>query len=155
MNENIIENKYKLMEGQLLECHTKVLVLAINEEGNIVIISSYIKKLDEWILEMPNGDVLFKELPMDAATRIMITEAGVYAENIEPIGIYNPKSSEIDIIYLFVASQFTDIKNHLGMDFDKYLVCMTPDRLGKLIEEGVFCQEPGIKAFTNFYFSAK
>ncbi len=155
MRENYIEKKCELMEGQLLECHTKVLVLALDSDGNIIVVSAYRHLIEEWTLELPSGDMLFREQPQDAAIRVLLTETGLYAEKVESIGMYTPKSSVIDVIYLFAATDLTNIRSHLQSVFDNRVLRMSPNQLAELIKEGIFVQEEGIKAFTKFYLSLK
>ena len=155
MREYIIEEKCKLMEGQLLECHTKVLVLALDSDGNIIVVSAYQHLKDEWTLELPSGDLLYREQAKDASIRVLLTETGLYAEKLESLGIYNPKSSVIDVIYLFVATDLTNIRSHLQFVFDNRVLRMSPNQLAEMINDGVFVQEAGIKAFTKFYLSLK
>lgn len=153
MKEYIIEEKLKINESKILKCHSAVCILPIIENGDILMISKMINKLEGWDLELPKGDVQYKEIPKEAAIRVLLTETGMFTNKIEPIGIYNPKGSSIDIIYLFVATELMDIKTNFTFTTDTYIVTLSPERLSELIRDGVFTQESGIKAFTKFYFS--
>ncbi len=152
MKEYIVEEKLKINESKILECHSAVCILPIVENGDILMISKMINKLEGWDLELPIGDVQYKEIPKEAAIRVLLTETGMFTNKIEPIGIYNPKGSSIDIIYLFVATELMDIKTNFTCTTDTHIVTLSPNRLSDLIRDGVFIQESGIKAFTKFYF---
>ena len=155
MRENHILEKCIAAESELLSTHQRVLILAVADNGNIVLLTKERNCRERWVLEMPCGDLLYRESQKDAAIRVLLTETGLFSDNLQSIGTYNPKGSIIDIIHLFSASNLTEVRTHIGMGYDRHLIEVSPGKLGELIHDGMFCQEPGIKAFTKFYLSVK
>lgn len=155
MKGYIGEAKLKINASEILEYHSAVCILPIVENGDVLLISKTINKIEGWELELPMGDVQYKETSKDAAMRVLLTETGMFANKIEPIGVYNPKGSIIDVVYLFVATDLMDIKTNFVFTTDTRIITLVPNRLAELIRDGVFTQESGIKAFTKFYLSAR
>lgn len=155
MREYMIHEKCRVSEEEILTYHTRVLVLGIDDEGEILVLSKPTRYNDEWLLEMPSGDVLYRERPEDAAIRVLLTETGMLTDNIEPLGRYTPRGSVIDVVYLFSAVELTPIKSPIDFSYETQLIRFSPGTLGELIKEGLFRQEAGIKAFTRFYLSVR
>ncbi len=151
----MIQEKIRVSEEELLTCHTRVLILGIDDEGEVLVLSKPTRFNDERILEMPCGDVLYRERPENAAVRVLLTETGMLADNIEPLGRYTPRGSIIDVVYLFSAVDLTAIKSPINFSYETQLIKFSPGTLGDLIREGLFQQEAGIKAFTRFYLNVR
>jgi 8-oxo-dGTP pyrophosphatase MutT (NUDIX family) len=151
----MIQEKCRISEEELLTYHTRVLILGIDNDGEILVLSKPTRFSDEWLLEMPCGDVLYRERPEDAAVRVLLTETGMLADNIEPLGRYMPRGSIIDVVYLFSAIDLTAIKSPINFSYETQLIRLSPGTLGDLIQEGLFQQEAGIKAFTQFYLPVR
>ncbi|MBN2259692.1 MAG: NUDIX domain-containing protein [Clostridiales bacterium] len=155
MKEYNVEENCDLAQKRLLECHTAVCILPIVENGDILLISKLKDLSNQWDLKLPYGDVQYKEQPQEAALRVLLGETGMYTNKIEPIGIYNSKGSIINVVYLFSATNLTDIKKNFTLVKDTHIITLSPNRFSELIREGIFNQEAGIKAFTKFYLSAR
>lgn len=155
MRDFLIQERSRYSEEELLTCHTQVLILAIDDVGEILVLSKPTFRGDQWVLEMPNGDVLYREEPLDAATRVLLTETGMLSDNIEPIGRYVPKGSVIDAVHLFSATDLIPIRSPIKFGYESQLIRLSPNRLSDMIRDGFFQQEAGIKAFTHFFMATK
>jgi len=141
----------KVNQGLPLKTYSGVLVLPIDDKGNVVLVSSPVGGTGDWLLAMPYGELKVGEIPEEGALRVLIKEAGYFSGQLEPLGIYRPKGGILEMIYLFVATELMSVKRHHDLSAGSQVFSLTPHGVSELIREGSFNQEAGIKAFTNFY----
>ncbi|MCM3730574.1 NUDIX hydrolase [Fictibacillus nanhaiensis] len=82
-----------------------VAVLAVTEEGKILMVEQYRKPLEKTIIEIPAGKLESGENPLECAKRELLEETGYSCKKLEPIGsFYTSPGFADELIHLF----FTD-----------------------------------------------
>jgi ADP-ribose pyrophosphatase len=101
-----------------------VAVLAVTEEGKLLMVEQFRKPLEKTIIEIPAGKLESGENPLECAKRELLEETGYSCKKLEPIGsFYTSPGFADELIHLF----FTDslVKQGAQMtDEDEFLNVM-------------------------------
>lgn len=85
-----------------------VVILAINEIGQVLLNHEYNYPTDEYLLQLPAGEIETTETPENAATRELQEETGFIANRLECLGwIYSSHRRTKAKIYLMLATELT------------------------------------------------
>ncbi len=80
-------------------------VVAITDEGKIILVKQYRYPFDEWIIELPAGKLEKDEDPLDCATRELTEETGYSSDSINYLGrIYTSPGFSSEILYIYSAT---------------------------------------------------
>lgn len=93
---------------EIVEHNGGVGLVALTEQGKMVLVRQYRKAIDQDILEIPAGKIEKDEEPMTAAIRELKEETGYTANNIKLIGkIYPSVGYTTERIYLYLCTELT------------------------------------------------
>ncbi len=115
----VIQKQYKRDDGvdiirDCVEPGNAVIILAINENDEIVFIDQYRETIEEIALELPAGMIEENEDPKEAARRELEEETGIKAKNIEYLTSCYPSAGYTnEKIYIYVAKDFEYGEQHL------------------------------------------
>ena len=122
---------------EVVEHRPAVALIAVDEDGKIILVSQYRHAVDEEILEIPAGIIEAGEKPEYTAVREMQEETGLKPAKVEHIAdFWTSPGYSTELIYLYYVSDFTNSK--LPEDDDEYIKVKrcTVDEVAGLIKTG-------------------
>lgn len=126
----------KTIERERLKYPKAACILAITDEGNILMEKQYRTLLNKYIYELPAGKVEDGETPKDAVIRELEEETGYKAGKLEHYtDLYTVASFSNEPIYIFKATELKKTKQNLEEDEFLDVYEMSPDEIKKLLEE--------------------
>lgn len=97
-------------------------VVALDGEGNVLMIRQYRYAAGEVLWEIPAGKLELGENPRDCGLRELMEETGYKAENCEDLGFMYPTPAyDTEKIYLYYASDLEFVGQHF--DSGEYMEC--------------------------------
>lgn len=108
-----LPNGHKTKYLRFAEAPDAACILAINDEGKILVQKEYSYPVDEWLYQMPGGAIDKGETPEQGAARELAEEAGL-AGTLTPIGWFYIDNRRKDTkFYVYVAHDLTSCEtNH-------------------------------------------
>jgi len=102
-----------------------VAILAITDEGKLVVVEQYRKALERSIIEIPAGKLEPGELPEVTAARELEEETGYGCNELTYLQSFATSPGFADeIIHLFIARGLYKIENRAAMDEDEFVELM-------------------------------
>ncbi len=102
-----------------------VAVIAITDEGKLVVVEQYRKALERSIIEIPAGKLEPGEEPATTAVRELEEETGYGCRELTYLQSFATSPGFADeIIHLFVARGLYEIENRAAMDEDEFVELM-------------------------------
>mgnify|MGYP003531748490 len=102
-----------------------VAVIAITDEGKLVVVEQYRKALERSIIEIPAGKLEPGELPEVTAARELEEETGYGCNELTYLQSFATSPGFADeIIHLFIARGLYKIENQAAMDEDEFVELM-------------------------------
>ena len=102
-----------------------VAIIAITDEGKIVLVEQYRKALEKAIIEIPAGKLEPGEKPEVTAVRELEEETGYVCENMELItSFYTSPGFADEILYVYKATGLTKKENKAELDEDEFVELM-------------------------------
>jgi ADP-ribose pyrophosphatase len=103
---------------EIIEHNGAVAMIAVRDNGNIVLVKQYRYACGREVLEIPAGKIDKGEAdPQQAACRELKEETGYTAENIKYLGKINPSVAySEEVIYIYAMTQLTDGEQNLDED---------------------------------------
>ena len=102
-----------------------VAVIAITDEGKLVVVEQYRKALERSIIEIPAGKLEPGEEPATTAVRELEEETGYGCKELTYLQSFATSPGFADeIIHLFVARGLYEIENRAAMDEDEFVELM-------------------------------
>jgi ADP-ribose pyrophosphatase len=99
-----------------------VAVIAITDEGKLVLVEQYRKALERSIIEIPAGKLEPGEEPIVTARRELEEETGYGAQSLTYLQAFATSPGFADeIIHLFVAKDLYKIENKADLDEDEFV----------------------------------
>ncbi|HHU20297.1 MAG TPA: NUDIX hydrolase [Bacilli bacterium] len=99
-----------------------VAIIAITDEGKIVVVEQYRKPLEKSLLEIPAGKLEPGENPVETAKRELEEETGYRANRITYLtSSYTSPGFANEILYFYLADQLTAVENGLQADDDEFV----------------------------------
>jgi ADP-ribose pyrophosphatase len=87
-----------------------VAVLAVHDDGRLVLVRQYRYPVDDFVWELPAGRVDPGEKPQAAARRELVEEVGLEAAELTPICVFYTTPGFCDeVMYLFRATGLTSV----------------------------------------------
>lgn len=128
-----------------------VCILAVNEQQEIVCIKQYRHAFLDELWEFPAGAIDGEELPLEAAKRELLEEAGVEAEKWTDLGRFYPSpGSTSEVIYLFLAEQLTMSSQQLEETEQIECTMMPQPQFEQLLLDHTFLHGAGLAAYTKY-----
>jgi ADP-ribose pyrophosphatase len=128
-------------------------VIALNKNGEVVLIEQFRHGSEEIILELPGGIIDDGEEPLEAARRELLEETGFSSDNFVLLGKTHPNPAiQNNVIYHFLA---TNCEETAETDFDEHESVITKlasiSETEKLIAAGEITHSLVVAAF--YYYS--
>lgn len=116
-----------------------VAVIAITDEGKMIMVEQYRKAMERSLVEIPAGKLEPGEEPLRSAERELEEETGYEsAEMKHLISFYTSPGFADELVHLFVATGLTKKENPAACDEDEFveLIELTVEEAQRFIEEG-------------------
>ncbi|MGA4719550.1 NUDIX hydrolase [Fictibacillus nanhaiensis] len=98
-----------------------VAVLAVTDEGKMLMVEQFRKPLEKTIIEIPAGKLEKGEDPLECAKRELLEETGFACESMESIGsFYTSPGFADELIHLYYTNTLTKQGNQMT-DEDEFL----------------------------------
>ncbi|MFF2176784.1 NUDIX domain-containing protein [Lysinibacillus sp. NPDC058147] len=119
-----------------------VAVIAVTDEGKLVLVEQYRKALERSIIEIPAGKLEPGEEPIVTARRELEEETGYGAQSLTYLQAFATSPGFADeIIHLFVAKDLYKIENKADLDEDEFveLLEVSLEEAGQMVaDERIF-----------------
>lgn len=107
----------KTAKRELVDHNGGASVAALTDEGNLIFVNQFRNPFQAVLTELPAGKLEKGEDPKKAAIRELEEECGVRADKIIELGaIYPTVAYCSEIIYLYLATGLTKVRQHLDED---------------------------------------
>ncbi|MGA8849729.1 MAG: NUDIX hydrolase [Dehalococcoidia bacterium] len=138
---------------EVVEHSDCIAVVALDEQGNILLVRQFRHAVDRFLLEIPAGGIDPGEEPMDSVRRELQEEIGYFPRKIDKLGgFYATPGYGTEYLHCFLATDL--VPAHLvAEDTDEIeLVRVSPDEIPRLIASGEICDAKSIAALLTFLF---
>jgi len=126
-----------------------VLIVAVNENNQFLLIKQYRRGVDDHVIEVPAGWIDKQETPQQAAQRELLEETGYQAKEIIPLGeIYAMPSFSSIKAFIFLAKIANRPDQEIATEADENLTSrlFTREKLVKMIAENKIKSMAGLSA---------
>ena len=131
-------------------------MLAITDEGKIVLVRQYRNSLDKSILEIPAGGIEPGEDKGIAATRELAEETGYIAGKVEPLMIINTTVAFCnEKIWIYKATDLSLGEKHLDRDEYVDVECYSLEEVVDMIAKGEITDSKTISAIMFYAHSVR
>ncbi|MGP4072398.1 NUDIX domain-containing protein [Piscibacillus sp. B03] len=109
-------------QRELIDHPGAVAIIAITDEGKIVLVEQYRKALEKSIIEIPAGKLEPGEKPEVTAKRELEEETGYQAETLDfVVSYYTSPGFANEIIYVYEARGLSEVEDQLNGDDDEFV----------------------------------
>lgn len=121
----------------ILEHNGGAVILAVKEDGRILMVRQFRKALEREVLELPAGKIDGDEDPMDTALRELKEETGYRAGSIRHLTTISPSCGyTTELLYIYLCKNLTPGETHFDDTEDLDLYEYTADELVDWIMKG-------------------
>lgn len=129
-------------------------MLAITDEGKIVLVRQYRNSLDKSILEIPAGGIEPGEDTCNAAVRELSEESGYIAGNVEPLMVINTTVAFCnEKIWIYKATNLSLGETHLDRDEYVDVECYSLEEIVDMIAKGEITDSKTISAIMYYAYN--
>lgn len=112
----------KLAKRELVKHPGAVAVIAITDEGKLVLVEQFRKALERTIIEIPAGKIELNEDPEQTAIRELEEETGYRAKEFTYIQSFSTSPGFADeVIHLYLAKSLEKVENPAVGDDDEFI----------------------------------
>ena len=112
----------KTSKREIVKHPGAVAIIALNDEGKIIMVEQYRKPLERSLLEIPAGKLEPGEEPKITAERELEEETGYRADKLDYLtSFYTSPGFADEIIHIYVASGLNEIENPMIGDEDEFV----------------------------------
>jgi ADP-ribose pyrophosphatase len=138
---------------EVVEHSDCVAVVALDEQGNILLVRQFRHAVDRFLLEIPAGGIDPGEEPLDSVRRELQEEIGYFPHKIDNlVGFYATPGYGTEYLHCFVATDLVPARLVAEDTDDIELVRVSPDEIPRLIASGQICDAKSIAALLMFLF---
>ena len=131
-----------------------VAVVALDEQGNVLLVRQFRHPVGKFLLEIPAGGIDPGEEPLDSVRRELQEEIGYFPHKIEKLGgFYSVPGYGTEYLHCFVATDLVPSRLVAEDTDDIELVRVPKEEIPKLITSGEICDAKSIAALLTFLFS--
>ncbi|MEK5081546.1 ADP-ribose pyrophosphatase [Bacillus sp. FSL H8-0515] len=127
----------KTSKREIVKHHGAVAVLALTDEGKIIMVKQFRKPLERTIVEIPAGKLEKGEEPEYTALRELEEETGYTAKKLTKItAFYTSPGFADEIVHVFLAEELSVLEEKRELDEDEFVEVMevTLEDALKLVE---------------------
>jgi len=138
---------------EVVEHSDCVAVVALDEQGNILLVRQFRHAVDRFLLEIPAGGIEPGEEPLDSVRRELQEEIGYFPRKIGDLGgFYATPGYGTEYLHCFVATDLVPARL-VAEDTDEIeLVRVSPAEIPHLIASNKICDAKSIAALLMFLF---
>jgi ADP-ribose pyrophosphatase len=128
-------------------------VVALDEQGNVLLVRQFRHPVGKFLLEMPAGGIDPGEEPVDSVRRELQEEIGYFPHKIEKLGgFYSVPGYGTEYLHCFVATDLVPSRLVAEDTDDIELVRVPKEEIPGLIASGEICDAKSIAALLTFLF---
>lgn len=136
---------------EVVEHSDCIAVVALDEQGNILLVRQFRHAVDRFLLEVPAGGIDPGEEPIDSVRRESQEEIGYFPRKIDRLGgFYATPGYGTEYLHCFVATDLVPARLVAEDTDDIELVRVPPDEIPRLIISGEICDAKSIAALLTF-----
>jgi len=138
---------------EVVEHSDCVAVVALDEQGNILLVRQFRHAVGRFLLEIPAGAIDPGEEPVDSVRRELQEEIGYLPRKIDKLGgFYATPGYGTEYLHCFVATDLVPARLVAEDTDDIELVRVSPREIPRLIASGDICDAKSIAALLMFLF---
>lgn len=135
---NVRKHRVKTVSGEsyrdIVEHNGGVSMIAVTDEGKIIMERQYRKALEREVLEVPAGKIDPGEDPLVAAVREIREETGWVPGDTRLLTVFNPSCGYAqEMIHVYIMKNLTPAEKELDEDEDIDILYYTADELIEMI----------------------
>ena len=144
-----LENQ-KYAKREIVEHKGAAAILAIDNDGKIVLIKQYRKAAEDFLFEIPAGKLEIDEEPIECANRELIEETGLCPNKIDKIcEFYTSPGFCDEKIYLFKATELNEVDRNLDEDEFIDIIKVTVDEAKEMVKQNKIMDAKSIVAILS------
>jgi len=129
--------KQKYTKREIVEHRNAVAIVAINENGEILLVKQFRKAVEDFLFELPAGILNIAEVPVEGALRELKEETGYEAKKIKQVcEFYSSPGFTNEKIYLFKAEDLLFASTKLDEDECIETIAVNKEEAAKMLETG-------------------
>ncbi|MDH4067833.1 MAG: NUDIX hydrolase [Dehalococcoidia bacterium] len=141
---------------EVVEHSDCIAVVALDEQGNILLVRQFRHAVDRFLMEIPAGGIDPGEEPVDSVRRELQEEIGYFPRKIDKLGgFYATPGYGTEYLHCFVATDLVPARLVAEDTDDIELVRVSPDEIPRLIASGEICDAKSIAALLTFLFTRR
>ncbi|AZV44213.1 ADP-ribose pyrophosphatase [Peribacillus asahii] len=128
----------KTSKREIIKHPGAVAVIAITDDGKIVMVEQYRKAMERSLVEIPAGKLEPGEEPLKTAERELEEETGYVCERLEHvISFYTSPGFADELVHVYVAHQLSKKEDAASLDEDEFVevIELTLEEAQQYIEE--------------------
>ena len=138
---------------EVVEHSDCVAVVALDEQGSILLVRQFRHPVGKFLLEVPAGGIDPGEEPIDSVRRELQEEIGYLPRKIDKLGgFYATPGYGTEYLHCFLATDLVPARLVAEDTDDIELVRVSPDEIPRLIVSGEICDAKSIAALLMFLF---
>ena len=138
---------------EVVEHSDCVAVVALDEQGSILLVRQFRHPVGKFLLEVPAGGIDPGEEPIDSVRRELQEEIGYLPRKIDKLGgFYATPGYGTEYLHCFVATELVPARLVAEDTDDIELVRTSPHEIPRLIVSGEICDAKSIAALLMFLF---
>lgn len=127
----------KVINYARLILNSFVAIVPISKDGKVVMVKSYRYPLDEYLLEIPSGDMKENENPEETARRELEEETGYKAGTLERLIWYYPNVDRSkQKVYIFLATDLKKGKINRDTTEEQEIAILSAEEALEKVERG-------------------
>nr|WP_313371342.1 NUDIX hydrolase [Sedimentibacter sp.] len=129
--------KQKYTKREIVEHRNAVAIVAINENGEILLVKQFRKAVEDFLFELPAGILNIAEVPVEGALRELKEETGYETKKIKQVcEFYSSPGFTNEKIYLFKAEDLLFASTKLDEDECIETIAVNKEEAAKMLETG-------------------
>ncbi len=136
---------------EIVEHGDCVAVVAIDAEGNVILVSQFRKPIEKELLEIPAGGIESGEDPMTTVRRELREETGYLPRKVDGLGgFYSSPGYCTEYLYLYLATDLVPSPLQAEDTENIRLVRVPVSQIPGLITSGAICDAKSIAGLLTF-----
>jgi ADP-ribose pyrophosphatase len=141
---------------EVVEHSDCIAVVALDEQGSIILVRQFRHAVDRFLLEIPAGGIDPGEEPVDSVRRELQEEIGYFPRKIDSLGgFYSTPGYGTEYLHCFVAADLVPARLVAEDTDDIELIRASPAQIPQLIASGEICDAKSIAALLMFLFGRR
>jgi ADP-ribose pyrophosphatase len=120
--EEVLLPNGKTSKREIVKHPGAVAIIAVTNEGKIVLVRQYRKAMDRVLVEIPAGKLEKGEAPIATARRELEEETGYKCETLRHLtSFYTSPGFADEIVHLYIAENLSKLENAASLDEDEFV----------------------------------